>query len=153
MHPPCFRMLYQHILSIQFIASLWKNNTNLPSPLDFGWEMNIKWVEGEQYPANIDLTTVDNIDITAVDNIDITTVDNIDITTVDNIDITTVDNIDLTTVDNIDITTVDNIDITTVDNAAADDGNNDDDLEQYASDVDENADNDDNEDDFNNFIY
>ena len=46
-----------------------------------------------------------------------------------------------------------NIEITTVDNAAADDGNNDGDLEQqYASNVDENADNDDNEDDFNNFI-
>ena len=60
-----FRVLYQHILRTQIIASLWKNNTNLPSPLDFGWEMkdgmfDIKWFEGEQYPANIDITTVDN---------------------------------------------------------------------------------------------
>ena len=46
------------------------------------------------------------------------------------------------------------ITVTTVDNAAADYGNNDDDLEQqYASDVDENAVDDDDEDDFNNFIY
>ena len=52
--PPCFRVLYQHILRTQFIASLWKNNTN------FGWEMkdgmfDIKWFEGEQYPANINI--------------------------------------------------------------------------------------------------
>ena len=62
--PPCFGVLYQHILRTRFIAALWSNQMELPSPLDFGWEINdnmfeIKWFDGEQYPANIDIAAGD----------------------------------------------------------------------------------------------
>ena len=56
--PPCNRILFNHILRTEYIASMWKNNKDLPCPSSYGWTLienmyHINWFDGDQYPPDV----------------------------------------------------------------------------------------------------
>jgi hypothetical protein len=56
--PPCYRILFNHILRTEYIASMWKNNKDLPCPSSYGWTLienmyHINWFDGDQYPPDV----------------------------------------------------------------------------------------------------
>ena len=58
--PPCYRILYNHILRTEYIATMWKNNKDLPPHSNHGWLLKdntyvVNWSDGDQYPSDVEI--------------------------------------------------------------------------------------------------